>query len=100
MASKRGEAFEAFYESLSDKGGIGGRELLRKAWDAGRKYEEQHVDAIARPNKENKRLLRALSDIQFDLINCSEAAGSRSCEHLKDAIRQVNKALKPYPPVK
>ena len=43
---------------------------------------------------EVERLQQALSDIQFDLINCPEAAGSRACEHLKDAIRIVNRTLK------
>lgn len=46
----RDKAFEAFYSSLGDKGGIGGRDLLRLAWDAGRRYEVDRIDQITRRN--------------------------------------------------
>lgn len=52
MASKHDEAFEAFYERLENKGGIGGHELLRAAWDAGRRYEQE---TISRPSVERLR---------------------------------------------
>jgi hypothetical protein len=44
MASKRDEAFERYYESLANTGGIGGRELIHHAWDAGRQYEVDRID--------------------------------------------------------
>lgn len=64
--------------------------LKRQLWD--------QQDRRVRLADENGRLQRALSDIQFDLINCPEAASSQSCEHLKDAIRIVNAALAGLPP--
>lgn len=42
---------------------------------------------------EIERLRQALSDIQFDLINCHQAAGRDACEHIKDAIKIVNRTL-------
>lgn len=61
-------------------------------------FEQLHrEDGLITPTSELQtriqQLEQALSDIQFDLINCPEAAGSRSCAHLKDAIRTVNAAL-------
>lgn len=43
---------------------------------------------------EVRRLRYALSDIQFDLINCHQAAGRNACEHIQDAIKIVNRTLK------
>lgn len=40
------------------------------------------------------RLRQALADIQFDLINCHQAAGRSACEHIQDAIKIVNRTLK------
>jgi hypothetical protein len=48
MATRRDQAFEAFYESLPDAGGIGGREIMRRAWEAGRRYEIDRLDALTR----------------------------------------------------
>jgi len=46
---------------------------------------------------ENQRLTDALAGIQFDLINCHQAAGRNACEHIKDAIVIVNRALLAQP---
>lgn len=61
---------------------------------------EQHLadlrealDTLRLAMSENERLREVLSSIQFDLINCHQAAGRNACEHLKDAIRIVNTAL-------
>ena len=48
MTSHRDAAFEAFYQGLADKGGIAGRDIMRKAWDAGRRYEAERIDNITR----------------------------------------------------
>lgn len=52
MASKRDEAFDAYYTRLMDKGGIGGRELIRAAWEAGRQYEAERRLKLARASVE------------------------------------------------
>jgi hypothetical protein len=52
MASHRDKAFQTFYDNLSDKGGIGGEDLLRKAWEAGRRYEVERIEAVVRPKVE------------------------------------------------
>lgn len=52
MSSKRDEAFEAFYARLADKGGIGGRDIIRAAWEAGRQYEAERRISLARASIE------------------------------------------------
>lgn len=52
MASKRDEAFAAFYARLTNKGGIGGQDILRAAWEAGRQYEAERRIALARASIE------------------------------------------------
>jgi len=48
MASRRDEAFQACVDSLSDDECKVDRALLRKAWEAGRRYEVGRVDFLAR----------------------------------------------------
>lgn len=49
MASRRDEAFQAFYDKLKAQGcDVHDRELMRCAWDAGRRYESDRIDALAR----------------------------------------------------
>jgi hypothetical protein len=82
--------------------------VTRREWesitiaDFGRlEAENERLNALLAANPpgwtalidERDRLHQALCDIQFDLINCPEAAGSRSCEHLKDAIRIAKETL-------
>ena len=55
MASDRDQKFQAWYESLSDKGGIGAQTLMRKAWEAGRRYEVERIEAIIRPKIKRSR---------------------------------------------
>jgi hypothetical protein len=91
MMSKQDEIEQAMWR----EGGIGGlygtdcNEAFRRGWKAA--LAARPDDAAARGEVE--RLLQALSDIQFDLINCHEAAGRNACAHIKDAIKIVNRAL-------
>lgn len=49
MASERDEAFEAFYRDLTDRGcDTRDRDMMRVAWDAGRRYEAERRDELAR----------------------------------------------------
>jgi len=48
MASHRDEAFEAFYDKLAVPDDADPRILLRTVWEAGRCYEVERVDALAR----------------------------------------------------
>lgn len=43
--------------------------------------------------RQTEALRQALSDVQFDLVNCHQAAGRDACEHIQDAIKIVNRAL-------
>lgn len=47
MLSRQDEAFDTFYSGLDDRGGVGGRALLRRAWEAGRLYEAKRRIALA-----------------------------------------------------
>lgn len=58
-------------------------ELLAYHMQRGDDYQKALRDAV-----------EALKAIRFDLINCHQAAGRDACEHLKDAIKIVNAALR------
>lgn len=48
MASHRDDAFQRFLDGLSNQDWGSGVALVRKAWEAGRCYEIERVDAITR----------------------------------------------------
>lgn len=52
MASHRDAAFQAFLDNLEQQDGYVSRALLRLAWEAGRRYEAERVEAIVRPEVE------------------------------------------------
>lgn len=67
-------------------------QAVRACADAGTLYRELKAE------RERSAILRdALRDVEHDLIYCSTAAGRNACEHLKDAIQIVWRALEIEP---
>lgn len=64
MTSERDESFEVFYTRLMNKGGIGGRDLLRAAWEAGRQYEAQRRINLAHATIE--QYMRGEGEVTID----------------------------------